>query len=593
MKLKVKPENLDNQKIAWILRAIATAYTIKNGSFFKIRAYNNAADEIEHLNIPVIDLWQKNKLVGVTNIGPNIRQHLSDLFQTGQSKHFDQLLRDIHSSVLVFIKIPGIGPKVAYKLSQNFSFPEKGEIKIVEKLIKLADEHKIQRLPGFKEKTEQRLKKLALEFLRLEKEHRYLLSQAIMVADPLVEFIKQIPFVLDVQVLGSLRRRLATIGDIDIAVNSRHPEILFQQLRKYPLFKGYEVAGKNKARMILRNSYRVDVIASPAKNFGSLLQYLTGSKFHNIALRGFSLNKHYSLSEHGIKDLKTGQTYHFSDEKGFYNFLGLDWIPAELRENRGEIKAALKHKLPNLISRDDITGDFHIHSSFDIKTNYDLGQNTILELALKAKAKNYQYIAISDHNPKPSLSLNQKVGLLKQRKKLISQVEKQTGIKIFSSLEVDILTSGELAIESKMLDWLDFIIVAIHTNFNLPIKEMTARVLKGLSYPKVKILAHPTGRLLNKRKGFQLDWQAIFNQLLSRDQALEINSTPERLDVSDEIVYMAVKAGVNLVIDSDAHSAQAMDQLKLGLWDARRGWAETKNIINSRSLAEVKQWLIK
>ncbi len=592
MKLKVNPEELTNQKIAWILRLIAAAYTIKGGPYFKIVAYNNAADEVEHLGVSLRELWEHHKETKITNIGESIKGHILDLFTKGESEHFNHLLADIHPAVGVLIKVPGIGPKVAFKLTENFSFPTRDERKVIETLIRLAEEHKIQQLPNFKEKSEQRLKKLAEEYLQLYLKKRFLLVEALNVAEPLVEYIKKIQGVKDVELLGSVRRRLATVGDIDIAVETSQPRQFFDLLKGYPLFKSYEILGKAKSRLVLDNGYRVDVITATEKEWGSLIQYLTGSKFHNIALREFALKKGFSLSEHGIKEVKSGHLHHFSDEKEFYKFLGLHWIVPELRENRGEIEAAKNNTLPKLVTLNEVRGDLHLHSSFNIHTNYDLGENSVLELAEEAKKRGYEYLAISDHLPRPSLPVGEKIRLIQERNRLISQAEKKTGLRIFRSLEVDILPNGELALEEEVIKLLEFLIVSVHTSFNLGVEEMTQRVIKGLSHPKTRFLAHPTGRLLNKRKGYQLNWKKLFAFLKKENKALEINSTPERLDISDEIVFAAVKNGVKLIINTDSHKSSSMGLMRFGIWVARRGWATPESIVNTLPLKQIEKWLL-
>ncbi len=593
MKLKVNPKELNNQKIAWILRLIAAAYTINKGPYFKIVAYNNAADEVEHLGVSLVDLWHQHREMKVTNIGPNIKQHLLDLITKGESKHFDQLLKNIHPAAAALIKVPGFGPKLAYKLTQAFDFPEKGDQKILAYLIKLADTHQIEKLPHFGEKSEQRLKKLAEEYLRIHQKERYLLSDALQIAEPLIEYLKQLPQVEEAVVLGSLRRRLATVGDIDIAVKSSAAKKVFTSLARYPFFESFEIVGGNKGRVVLSNGFRVDVIIAPSADWGSLVQYLTGSKFHNISLRGYALKKSFSLSEHGIKDTRHRKLHHFAKEEDFYHFLGMEWIEPELRENRGEIEAALKGKLPHLVTLEDIKGDLHLHSSFNIETNYDLGRDSILTLAQRAKEKGYEYIAITDHLPRPTLSVDVKRKLIEERNKLITQAEKETGIRIFKSLEVDILPNGELALEEEVIKLLDFLVVSVHTSFALDITKMTERVIRGLSHPKAKFLAHPTGRLLNKRNGYRLNWPVVFEFVCQNNKALEINSTPERLDISDEVAFSALKAGVNLVINTDSHAARSMDSMKYGVWIARRSWAEKRNVLNSLPRQQLEEWLLK
>ncbi len=590
MRVWINPNEVDNQKIAWILRLVAAAYTIKNGPYFKIVAYNNAADEIEHLTTPVVYLWQQNRLDEIPNVGESIKAHLEELLRTGHSKHFDKLLKDIHPAVGELIKIPGVGAKIAHKLTTAFKFPIGSQKEIIKYLIKLGKEGKIQKLPGFKEKSEQRLIRLAREYLNQLGQKRFLLSEALEVADPLVKFLKSHREVKGVSVLGSLRRRLPTVGDIDIAIKTDAPETVIKGLKKYKFFKEFEIAGTNKARMVLTNGYRVDVVTSPSFKFGNLLQHLTGSKFHNIALRELALEKGFSMSEHGIKDLKTNKLYSFEEEMSVYEFLGLEWIPPELRENKGEIELAVRHKLPKLLELKEVRGDLHVHSDFDTHTSHDIGKSSVGELVNKAKKLNYQFLAITDHNPNKQLGLDKKRQILKERQRLIRNIEHQTGFKIFSGLEVDINPDGSLALEKELLMTLDFVIVSIHSRFDLDSVEMTQRIIKALSYPKVKILGHPTGRLLNRRKGIEADWNKIFDYIKTNNQAVEINASPYRLDLPDDLIRLAVRKGLILSLGSDAHEKTGLDWMQFGVWNARRGWAGKENIINTWSLKKIEKW---
>ncbi|NOY15132.1 MAG: hypothetical protein GXP43_02845 [bacterium] len=594
MPFKIDPKNVDNQQIAWLLRAIAAAYTIKNGPYFKIVAYNNAADEIEHLTTPITYLWQQNRLDEIPNVGQHIKKHLDELFRTGQSKHFNRLLGDIHPAVFILIKVPGIGAKTADKLTKHFKFPKKSEEKIIKTLISLAKQAKIQQIAGFKAKSQERLAKLAAEYLADISPKRFLLSEALEVAEPFISFLQQHQdLIKEAVVLGSLRRRLPTVGDIDIAAKTNKPDQVVKLCSKYPFFKEYETAGSNKARIVLTNGYRIDLVTSPAFKFGSLLQHLTGSKFHNIALRERALEKGYSVSEHGIKDLRTKKLHHFDNEVDFYKFLGLQWIPPELRENKGEIELAERFKLPQLIDKNDVLGDFHIHSDFDISTSHDLGRSGLKDLVIKAKNLKYHFLAVTDHNPKKALASDQKAGLFKKRNRLIDKVSQQFDFCLFKSLEVDINPDGSLAIEKNLLDLFDFIIVAVHSRFDMSSSAMTDRIIKALAYPKVKILAHPTGRILNKRKGFEADWPKIFKVIKKRSQAIEINASPYRLDLPDDLVRLAVKTGVKMTIGTDAHADKDMDWMKFGVWNARRGWAGPDDIINTWSIEKLKKWLKK
>ena len=592
-----------NEEIAALLRRIAAVYEIKGNQFFKVNAYRRAADGIEHATSEAKDFYDEGKLDELPGVGKNIARHLKELFETGKVKHFDRLLKKLPPAVFIFLDLPGIGPKTAYKLATKLNI-KKAE-NALQRLKRAAQNQQIRKIAGFKEQTEKKiLAALKSQKKKKNQEKRMLLSYAHQLAQTMIAYLKKCPHVIRVDPLGSLRRRVATIGDIDLAVASRKPEKVIEHFVSYPKVK--KVLSKGKAslgRIILDNNQQIDLRVQSPDQYGAMLQYFTGSKHHNIALREMALKKGLSLSEYGIKIIKTGQLKKFTREEDFYRFLKMDWIPPEIREGGEEIEAALKHRLPQLVTKKEIKGDLHLHSNFNIEPSHDLGHDSFQAMAKKAIGLGYQYIAFTEHNPSISQhSEKEIISLIKRKKETIdklnyslkNQFKKRTNnllFHIFNALEVDIRPNGELALPEKAFSYLDWVIVSVHTQFNLPKKEMTNRIIKGLSHPKAKILGHPTGRLLNEREGYEIDWEKLFTFCLKNGKILEINSFPQRLDLPDSLVFEAVKRGVKLVINSDAHALKEMDFLTYGVDVARRGWAKSSDIINTRKLTDLKKIL--
>ncbi|MBL7150314.1 DNA polymerase/3'-5' exonuclease PolX [Candidatus Microgenomates bacterium] len=581
-------KNMNNQEIAALLRAISAAYEIKGGNKFKIIAYDRAATAIEHATSEIKDLWDDGKLDTVPGVGVSIGQHLDELFRTGKVKHFKKIMSGLPMAMFEFLDIPGIGPKTAFKLCESLGI--NGRIGAVKKLKRAAEKRKVRLIEGFGERSEKDILTGIAELGR--REERMLLPHAAELAKKIITYIKKHPEVKEVHSLGSLRRCCSTVGDIDIAVKTDNPGVVIDHFVKYSEVKKIINKGKRKASVMLKNRHQVDFRVQ-RKSFGAMLQYFTGSKAHNIHLREEALKKGLSLSEYGIK--VKGKLKRFENEKDFYSFLGMDWIPPEIRENTGEIEAAQAHKLPSLVKFSDIKGDFHTHSDFRYQeSSHDEGINSFEEIVQKAISLGYEYIGLADHSPSVSNHTpRQIITLLSKRKQKIEQIkrskklihlfgrEKIREIKILNTLEVDILSDGSLAVPDKGLELLDFVFIAVHSSMRQSRKKMTKRILNGLAHPKVMFLAHPTGRKLGKREGYELEWEKIFDFCLRNNKWLEINAMPDRLDLTDVLVREAVKNGVKLVIDSDAHEVKSMSFIKYGVSVARRGWAEKKDVINA------------
>lgn len=560
-------KNMTNKEIAELFSDVAAAHQLSDSKKFKFQiiAYNRAASSVEHATSELKDLWRDGKLDEVPGIGKSIAGHLNEIFKTGKSKHFEEISKGIPPEVFKLMELPGIGIKTAIKLVKE---APKSEIKD-----KLKEVKKIR-----------------------SKNQRHLLPYAQKIASELTQWLLKDPNSKRVEVLGSLRRKLATIGDIDIAVASNNPIKTIEHFTKYPKLQKIIEKGDKTASIVVSGSVSVDLLVSSVDSFGSALQHFTGSKHHNIALREYAKKIGFSLSEYGIrKTKKMNNTFRgekFNNEKDFYNFLKLDYIEPELREDTGEIEASKSHTLPNLVKVGDIKGDLHIHSNFDIETSHDLGLSSMKDLVKKANELKYEYIALAEHNPSRSKHTEgQIVEILKRKRERVEQLNyslsksKEISVKkVFNSLEIDIMPNGKLPVSDKGMETLDFALVSIHSSFRLSKKIMTKRVLSALAHPKALIFAHPTGRKINQREGVELNWPEIFDACTKRNKFLEINTDPARLDLPDSLVRDAIKAGVMLSISTDSHHLEHMDNMQYGVSVARRGWCEKKNIVNTLSL---------
>lgn len=586
---------MTNHEIARLFRNISAAYRIKDERkfYFQLIAYENAADIIDSLPEQLKNLYKEGKLENVPGVGKTIKARLIELFKKGEVAHFKHVLKDIPPAVFELMEIPSLGPKKAYKLCIEFNI-KKPETAVNE-LEKAAKTGKIAMVEGFGEKSEKDILRAIAEFREGKgKTTRMVLPIAFEIGQKVLDYLYNSKLVLKAEALGSLRRMYPTVGDVDIAVASNHPKEVIAHFVKMPFGERVIEKGPTTASVLALGGRQIDLMVQPPKSFGSLLQHFTGSKNHNVRLREYALKKGLSLSERGIKKKIKGKEVlkTYDTEEKFYEALGMDWIPPELREDTGEVELSFKRSLPKIVELLDIKGDFHIHSSFPIEPSHDLGRNTISEMMDKAKSLKYEYMGFSEHNPSQSKHTNSQIyDLVLRRNEEIDKVSEIYKIKVFKMLEIDILPNGRLAVDDKTLNILDAAIVSIHSVFNMQQSKMTKRVLTGLSHPKAKILAHPTGRLLNKRNGFDLEWETLFEFCRKNKKILEINSWPYRLDLPDLLIRKALSHGLKFVIDTDSHSEDQMELMRYGVAMARRGWVTKDDIVNCMSYNEVTNWL--
>lgn len=587
---------MTNSEISKLLNNVAAAYAIADEKKyrFQILAYKKAADSIEHTVSELKEVFKEGKLEELPGIGPSIKSHLEELFTTGKVKHFEEVLKKVPAAIFPLLDVPGFGPKKAYRLVSEFKLDNPKTV--IQDLIKLAENGKIAGLEGFGAKSEQDILQGFKEYgLGKTKTAKMVLPYANELAKKMIDYLQTSKDVVEASTLGSLRRKKSLVGDIDIAVSSKNPEKALNHFVTYPYTERVIEKGTRTASILTSSGRQIDLMVESPEGFGALLQHFTGSKEHNVHLREIALSKGFSLSDYGMKkkNVKDAPLIKFKTEEELYRVLGLPWIPPEIRENTGEIELAQKKNLPKLVELKDIKGDFHIHSSYPIEPSHDMGQNTMEDMLKRAMELNYEYLGFSEHNPSISQhTSDQTYKILEKRSKFIEQLrlKYKKSIHIFSLMETDILPNGKLALDDKSLSLLDFSIVSVHSSFDMDRKKMTERVLRGLSHPKAKILAHPTGRLLNQRSGYDLEWDKVFDFCKKNGKAIEINSWPLRLDLPDILVKEAIKQGVKLVIDTDSHATAHMDLMEYGVSVARRGFAEKDDILNSMEYNQLKEW---
>lgn len=569
---------MDNKAIAGILYETADLLEIDGQDSFRIRSYRNAAQAIEAWPQQISELiGEPKKVLEIQGIGKGMLANLQEMFKEGRLSAHSELLKKYHPSMLELLKIQGLGPKT---IALIWSAHKISDVAGVEKL---AREGKIRELPRMGEKQEQKLLKAIEDYRRIA--GRFLIDAAEREAERIAEHLRNFPGVENVKPAGSLRRGRETVGDLDMLVTGKaccsdeEREKLIEHIIKLPGLMDIIARGENKVSFRLRGGMQVDVRLLPPESFGAAMQYFTGSKAHNVALRQRALKMGYTLSEYSLAKLDTEKPVAGKTEEEIYAKLKLDYIPPELRENLGEIDAAAAHVLPALITREDLQGDVHMHT---VETD---GRNTIEEMAIAAREHGYKYMAITDH----SKNLAFANGL--DDKRAVEHIERIRmanehieGIKILAGIEVDILGDGELDLSDSVLEQMDIVIASVHSHFNQSSSEMTDRLLKAVENPNTSLIGHPTGRQLTRRDAYPFDMDAVLKAAAARKVAMELNSYPDRLDLSDVHLRQAKKLGVKIVINTDSHHTSHMDKIRYGILQARRAWLTKEDVLNTLPL---------
>jgi DNA polymerase (family X) len=566
---------MDNKAIANILYETADLLEIDGQDSFRIRSYRNAAQAIEnHAHQLKEIIADPKQVLAIPGIGKGMLANLQELFTTGKLTLQAELLEKYHPSMLQLLKIQGLGPKTIALIWSAY------QVSDVDGVEKLARAGKIRELPRMGEKHEAKLIKAIEDYRRIG--GRYLIDAAEIECEKLTAYIEKFPGIDKITPAGSLRRGRETVGDLDILVTGeactteegRQKAIAY--VAEYPPLMDVIASGDNKISFHLRSGLQVDVRLLPPESFGAAMQYFTGSKAHNVALRQRALKMGYTLNEYSLATLEGEKPVAGKTEEEIYAKLNLDYIPPELRENLGEIDAAEKHTLPKLIMQEDIQGDVHMHT---VETD---GRNTIAEMAEAAKARGYKYMAITDHSKNLAFAngLDDKraVEHIARIREAGKQIE---GITIFAGIEVDILADGDLDLSDDVLAQMDLVIASVHSVFNQDSAKMTERLLKAIDNPNTSIIGHPTGRIQLRRDAYAFDMTAVLAAAAKNKVAMELNSYPDRLDLNDVHLRQAKQCGVKIVINTDSHHTSHMEKIQYGILQARRAWLTKDDVLNT------------
>ena len=583
--MSIKKSRSKNKEIARLFYEIVSFLKMEAEHSFRASAYERAGIVLEALDEEVSLIYKRGgekALKEISAIGEGLAKKIIEYLETGKINYHQQLKEKTPIDLETLSRVEGLGPKRIKFLHRKLGIID------LKSLEKAAKDNKIAPLLGFGPKSQKNILE-AIAFVKKSR-GRFLLGEILESAEEIKRELEKLKEVKKISIAGSIRRKKETIGDVDFLVVTKNPQKVMDFFVSLPGVVKIWAKGATKASVRMDDDFDADLRIVPAKSYGSALQYFTGSKEHNIETRKIAIDKGLKLSEYGL--FKGRKMIAGADEKNVYHFLGMDWPAPEIRENRGEIDACLTDSLPCLIELKDIKGDLHCHSV------WDGGVNTILEMAKMAKSLGYEYLGISDHTKflKIEDGLNEQQ-LAEQRKEIdkLNHEFKASGSKfhLLQGAELNILNDGSLDIKDSALAKLDYAIAGIHSNMKMPKDQMTTRIIRAMKNPFVKIISHPTGRLLGRRDEYEIDFNKVLQAAKEFKVVLEINASPFRLDLDDKKIKMAKEQGVKMIINSDAHHQNQLESMRFGVYQARRGWAEKKDIINTKSLKNLLTFLNK
>jgi len=569
---------MKNAEIAAMFATMADVLEMKGESSFRVNAYRRAARAIESLAEDVEELAERGALEKISGVGKNTAEKIHEYLATGRMQKYEEVMKDVPASLLELFSIPGLGPKTIALLNRECG------VKSIADLKKVIEGGGLEKLPGMgKKKIENILRGIELSERGQE---RQLLGEVIPIVESIITDLEARTGLSGYTPAGSFRRRRETIGDIDILVAAEDGATIVKAFVEGDYVSEVLAAGDTKGSVVLADGLQVDLRVVPFESIGAALQYFTGSKDHNVKLRDIAKRAGLKINEYGV--FRGDERIAGEEEKDVYGVLGLPWIPPELREDRGEIEAAAEGRLPELVRLEDIRGDLHAHSEWSD------GAATIEEIVLAARARGYEYIAITDHTKALKIfgGLDEK-GFREQLKEIQKVRERHPDITILAGAEVDIKADGSLDLADDMLEELDLVVASVHSGFSQRKEEMTKRVIRAIRHPCVNIIGHPTGRVLNRRDPLNLDMEAIFEEAAKYNVAMEINAYYQRLDLNDVLSRHARDFGVKLAIGTDAHALEHLDMMCLGVDVARRGWLEKKDVLNCMPAADLRRFLKK
>ncbi|MFA5869213.1 MAG: DNA polymerase/3'-5' exonuclease PolX [Candidatus Bathyarchaeia archaeon] len=562
-----------NADVAAVLYEIGEILTIKDDRF-RSRAYLLAAQRITSLTEDVKKVKERGELDQIPGVGKSIAATITEVIDTGESKVLEELRESLPPGVRQLMELEGIGPKNAMRLVDEL------KVSSIDDLEKAAKEERVRVLKGFGEKKEQNILQ-SIEDYR-NRQTRFLLGAILPVVDDMLAWMRESPAVLRAEVAGSYRRRRETIGDLDLLVASDDPDAASARFVAMPPVERVVSHGSTKSTVFLRGHLQVDCRVIPPEAYGAALQYFTGSKDHNVKLRTIGVKAGYKLNEYGLFRREDDKLVASETEEEIYKTLGMDWMPPELRENRGEIEAATEHRLPKLVELDEIRGDLHCHSS------WSEGTMTIEEVAEKARALGLSYVVITDHSKSLGIARGLDEKRLREQGKEIDALNKRLkGFTLLKGIECDIKSDGSMDLPDSSLEELDYVVASIHSGFKNDEETMTKRMVSAMRNEHVHAIGHPTGRIIQKRKPYPLNLERVFEEAAAQHVAMEINAFPERLDLDDVSCRQAMEAGVVMSIGTDAHALNQMEFLPLGVSVARRGWLTAGDVANTRTAKDL------
>ena len=571
---------MDNKSIAQLLAETADLLEIAAGDPFRIRSYRRAAEAVENNTEPLSSFMNEpGRLLAIQGIGKGMAANILEIEARGSLPLRDELLQKYRPSMLELLKLPGMGPKTVALLWEMLQISDIDELQVA------IDAGKLATLPRFGQKLIEKISRGIAEHRK--NSGRFLLSQATAVAERVSLYLKQWDGITLVTPSGSLRRGRETVGDLDLlatgeACSAEKVAAAVEYAAAYPPITELLAKGQNKLSFRLRTGLQVDVRLLPESSYGAALQYFTGSKMHNVSLRQKALKRGYTLSEYALTRLEDGGVVASATEEDIYKALGMDWIPAELRDNQGELEAAAEHRLPRLIEISDLRGDVHMHT---LATD---GRNTIQEMAEAGLARNYEYIAITDHSKNLTMVNGlDEVRALEHMKNIREVDARMEGrIRVLTGIEVDILADGAIDLSNEVLAQMDVVVASVHSLFQQPKAQMTERVLRAMENPYIKIMGHLTGRLLLRRDGYEIDLEQILKQAAKHGVAVEHNAYPDRLDLCDVDLKRAREIGCKIVINTDSHHVSHLDAMQYGVLQLRRAWLNKEDVLNTRPVEQ-------
>jgi len=620
---------VQNLEIAAALTELADLLEIRGSNPFRIRAYRNVVRTVEGLTRPLAAMVAEGEdLTELQGVGKDMASHIRELVETGRLSRLEELWEEVPRSLVDLIRLEGVGPKKAKKIWEEL------DVTTVDELEAAIEAGRVEVLDGFGVKSTQKILQSIQDFRSLQ--GRFLLSEADALVTPLLEHLEDSPGVERVEVAGSYRRRKDTVGDVDILVLcEQDPAAVMERFTGFSGARRVVSAGETRGRILLSSGLPVDIRILPRRSYGAALHYFTGSKEHNVSVRALAVRAGLRVSEYGVfreekevegaaesqaadpgagaadpkcgvqdpeadtedqttgaqdpklgaADPEAGERLGGEKEEDVFRAVDLPWIPPVLRENRGEVEAAREGRLPRLLELEDILGDLQMHSTWSD------GKSSIMEMARACRDRGYEYLSLTDHSQAVTVANGLTPERVRRQWEEIDEIrERLEGIHLFRSLEVDILKDGSLDMPDEVLEGLDLVLVSVHSFMNMSQAEMTDRVIRGIQNPQVDILAHPTGRILNRRPPFEMDVEAVLQAAAEAKVAVELNAHPSRLDLHDGHVRRAKEMGVKVAVNTDAHSPRDLSLMSYGIDQARRGWLEPGDVLNAMSLRDFQKW---